>query len=1589
MAHKLVSAKECPGDYARRRKLQVVGLLLTLSLVLATFASHGLDNPGTSKASPAAETFSNWLKQPGNSAAIRSGDAQVLTTGIDLARARQVEMRALMETDPQEFARQAMSAIERAELPVQLQPLFEQRVKGRGSFSVLCVFPKIDESGPTNPAHKAGYLFEAILNGVKYRAFVYGPWRNQQTVTDAEIEGIALGNAIVLGDAPTPSQQSAVSPLVTGASPSTTGPNTLLYMIARFSDQASDPITEATVLSQMTVVSNFWINGSGGQVYIKGLAYPTQVVDIVHITLPQPSSYGATYNNNFAQLLSDARAAASAQGYNYANYNLDVVVTTSGGFSYAGISYIGAQGSHWVTPYTTLRTAGHELGHNLGLWHANYWRTDSTQPFGKDSNPGGYVADTVNGEWVEYGHYFSVMSAQYGAEWDDATKPIYNPAEKVQIGWLSGAQVQYVTTSGTYRLFRHDAESTVGTPRAIRIETPATDYTGYGHRYWLQYRYAPWNTALNWYQNGVEVDVAETGYGSDGSVQLDMTPYSNDQSSPFYNASSPPGNWWTIDNNDKLDGALLLGRSYDDAAAGIHVTPVAKGNNGTGEEYLDVVINLGTFAADHAPVINSFTVSTNQVAVGQAVNFSVAATDADGDALAYSWNFDDAPTWTASGLNSASASKSWSSAGQYRVVATVSDMKGGVTTASMIITVAQPSNRGQIWGRVVWGGQGVYGARVSTPVGATVSQSWTESDGSYVLTDLPTNASYTVSCAASGFSFTPQFTNPVPLSSGSAYGIDFYADQALPIGGGNLFVVSGQVTDPLNGAASVEVRGAGMVTTTDGSGNYQLTNVLNGNYTLVPSNASWTFSPPTRSVTVSSANSTGNNFSRVAPYSISGAFTNIPAANNSPAPTVYLSNGRSVAATRGGTGGNRYWIYTLNNVPAGKYSVTAELSGYSLVPTNFSNPVTVSGSVSGVNFIGSVASIAGAIAGRVTQNGLALSGVSVSALQGASTIGSASSDSDGWYRIDNLPGGAYTVSPSLSGFTFTPASISVASVPSTGNNFAAHGSKNPPTITSVTANPTTVPGIGSTTTLSTVANGSGPLIYSWDAVSAAGPVAFTANDSSSAASTSVSFQAPGGYIFRAKVIDTNGFVATSNVTVTVSAGPGSLVVAPYEVQVAGGQTVAFRADAWDQLGNRITLSPSWSVNGGGTIDGSGLFTALYAGGPYAVRATSGGLSATGSVWVTSSASGIPPSINTQPVGQTVVSGTSATFTVGANGSSPLSYQWRLNGNPIGGATTSSYTRNNAQTNDAGTYSVMVTNSVGQMLSSGALLKVQIIPAVTWSTPASITYGTALGPSQLNASSVVAGSFVYSPSAGTVLNAANSQTLTATFKPTDTNSYTQVATNVSINVLKATPALTWNTPAPINYGTPLGPTQLNASAGVPGSLVYSPTSGTVLNSGTNNLAVTFTPTDGLDYNSVTGSVAQIVFLVYNGINLSDPTQALADPDGDGLANLAEYALGTDPHNPADVQTALMISMTNNAGNQYLVMQFKRRHDTTAFPIQYIPEVSADGVTWFSDGAHVTQLSAITFDVTFDWVKVQDATPATAAAPRYIRLRVAEN
>jgi len=85
--------------------------------------------------------------------------------------------------------------------------------------------------------------------------------------------------------------------------------------------------------------------------------------------------------------------------------------------------------------------------------------------------------------------------------------------------------------------------------------------------------------------------------------------------------------------------------------------------------------------------------------------------------------------------------------------------------------------------------------------------------------------------------------------------------------------------------------------------------------------------------------------------------------------------------------------------------------------------------------------------------------------------------------------------------------------------------------------------------------------------------------------------------------------------------------------------------------------------------------------------------------------GIAPTISSQPRSLTTNVGGTVSFSVGASGNPAPNYQWRLNGNPISGATASSYTRTNVQPADTGDYSVVVTNVAGSVVSSNAMLTV--------------------------------------------------------------------------------------------------------------------------------------------------------------------------------------------------------------------------------------------------------------------------------------------
>lgn len=560
-------------------------------------------------------------------------------------------------------------------------------------------------------------------------------------------------------------------------SPHTEGSKTMLYIRARFSDQEADhePIDLATLKERQEDCEAFWHENSYGKVSLT-----TTFTDT--ITLPNPASYYAGLETDqLKTLFEDALPLARAEGrdkgqdWNANNYDFYTMITTGGEFGYGGKAFLGGRGSHLNgRGASRVRTASHEFGHNLGLRHANYWFTDSTSPIGRDSIPDGYVEDEDGDEWIEYGHRFSVMSGQRGSGDLNEGRGHYTTGEKVKLDWLVSGDGDWVsvnrTTTTPIRLYRQDVESDYfsdrirGVARAIKIDVDSGDYAATDkRRYWLSYRRLPTNgVAEDWLPYGLQVDWQRETYGEDGSIQLDMTPYTRDD--PHRDTET------RFDNEDKEDAVVVIGRTYSDEVADIHFTPIAQGGENP-NEWIDVLVNIGTQEDNTDPEITSFTASSTTVERYEIVDFLVDAEDADGDTLYYTWTFGD-NSMVVESLNSSSASKSWDENDVYTVRVTVSDGKGGSDAKEIHVGVGDVSDLLAIKGRVIAGGFPVQGVRVNI---GQEEQAWTDGNGQYVLPSIDYEENM-LTAAKEGMSFEPLFSNPVRLPKDTdALGQDWVA----------------------------------------------------------------------------------------------------------------------------------------------------------------------------------------------------------------------------------------------------------------------------------------------------------------------------------------------------------------------------------------------------------------------------------------------------------------------------------------------------------------------------------------------------------------------------------------------------------------------------------------------------------------------------------------------------------------------------------------------------------------------------------------------------------------------------------------------
>jgi hypothetical protein len=197
--------------------------------------------------------------------------------------------------------------------------------------------------------------------------------------------------------------------------------------------------------------------------------------------------------------------------------------------------------------------------------------------------------------------------------------------------------------------------------------------------------------------------------------------------------------------------------------------------------------------------------------------------------------------------------------------------------------------------------------------------------------------------------------------------------------------------------------------TADASGNFIVSGLTNGTYTLTPSASNgYSYSPASKTFTVNNGHVLGLTFASQQSYTISGALSGPGGANAS----VALSGTSTATVTADSSG-----VYTFVGLSNGSYTVTPNKAGYAFSPT--SQPVTVNGANATANFTS--ASVTFTITGTISGAGGANATVK---LTGASTA-TVTANTSGVYTFTGVGNGSYTITPSKTGYAFSPISQTV------------------------------------------------------------------------------------------------------------------------------------------------------------------------------------------------------------------------------------------------------------------------------------------------------------------------------------------------------------------------------------------------------------------------------------------------------------------------------------------------------------------------------------------------------------------------------------
>ena len=581
---------------------------------------------------------------------------------------------------PDEVQRFTIPAEQQRNMPAELVAKLEQPVELEGELEVLFVDY---ESGQHQLRHLLktpfGERFELRLahaqrqwrSGIRVRArgwlleSVEGPdaaVQGELVANEEELEVIDETDGLPsLGEPP-------IEEELAYDLPNTTGAQRTLAILVNFQDKPADKPWTTTQASSLVfgTVSDFMRENSTQQTWLTGSVAGWYTIPV-----------NSTVCDGFA-IEQQGKAAAQANGYVLGNYERFLMIfPQNSACGYSGMGQVGAMPStSWIHNSMILRTVAHELGHNLGLYHAR--AID--------------CGDTTLGSSCtiqEYGDTLDIMGYS-------GTVGHYNGFFKERIGWLGSGNLVNVTSSGSFTLQPSSASTSAA--KVLKIYK-GVDASGKPSYYYIEFRRPLGFDAQitnrgvvdpNNVFNGVTVRQASPSNGNSVAL-LDMTP-----GSTFV---------------DMKDAALIGGRSFSDPAAGMTLNTQWADASQT---LVSVDLSGGGAPTCNraAPTVSVSPAQSSWLPAGSSFGYSVNVTNRDSSACASSsfslvsikpsgWNaslgassLSLAPG--ASGSTSLSVTSPSSSANGFYSVgasATANGMSGSGTASFVVDTPIAPANQ--------------------------------------------------------------------------------------------------------------------------------------------------------------------------------------------------------------------------------------------------------------------------------------------------------------------------------------------------------------------------------------------------------------------------------------------------------------------------------------------------------------------------------------------------------------------------------------------------------------------------------------------------------------------------------------------------------------------------------------------------------------------------------------------------------------------------------------------------------------------------------------------------------------------------------